>query len=91
MLVTEFGDNLIQSCRQWERDLVMLTARNFQTIIPTVVRNSKAGGRTSIRARLKTKPPFFATVKLKYCPIGQLGREAPRIIAFSYAHVGESR
>lgn len=52
MLVTEFADALIKSYRQFERDLATLTARNFQAILPMVVRNSKAGARTSIRTRL---------------------------------------
>jgi molybdate transport system regulatory protein len=53
MLVTEFGEALIKSYRQLERDFATLTARNFDAIIPTVIRNSKAGARTSIRTRLE--------------------------------------
>jgi molybdate transport system regulatory protein len=52
MQVTEFGDVLIESYRQLERDLATLTARNFRSIMPTVVRNAKPGARTSIRTRL---------------------------------------
>jgi molybdate transport system regulatory protein len=52
MLVTEFGDALIKSYRQLEQDLAALAARNFYAIIPTVIRNSKAGARTSIRTKL---------------------------------------
>jgi molybdate transport system regulatory protein len=52
MHVTEFGDALIKSYRQLERDLAALAARNFHAIIPTVIRHSKAGARTSIRTRL---------------------------------------
>jgi molybdate transport system regulatory protein len=52
MMVTEFGDALIQSYRRLERDLAALTARNFHAIIPTVTRSQKAGARTSIRTRL---------------------------------------
>jgi molybdate transport system regulatory protein len=52
MLVTEFGDALIKSYRQLERDLAALTARSFHAIIPTVILHSKAGARTSIRTRL---------------------------------------
>jgi molybdate transport system regulatory protein len=53
MLITEFGDALIKSYRQLERDLAALTARNFHAIIPTVIRNSKSGARTSIRTSLE--------------------------------------
>jgi molybdate transport system regulatory protein len=52
MLVTEFGDALIESYRQLERDLATLAARNFHAIIPTLTRNSRPGTRTSIRTRL---------------------------------------
>jgi molybdate transport system regulatory protein len=52
MMVTEFGDALIESYRRLERDLAALTARNFHAIIPTVTRSLKAGARTSIRSRL---------------------------------------
>ena len=52
MMVTEFGDSLIESYRRLERDLAALTARNFHAIIPTVTRSLKAGARTSIRTRL---------------------------------------
>ena len=53
MLVTEFGDALIKSYRQLERDLAALAARNFHAIIPRVIPHSKAVARTSIRARLE--------------------------------------
>jgi molybdate transport system regulatory protein len=52
MQVTAFGDALIKGYRQLERDLATLAARNFHAIIPTVVRHSKAGTRTSIRTSL---------------------------------------
>jgi molybdate transport system regulatory protein len=52
MMVTEFGDALIESYRRLERDLAALTARNFHAIIPTVTRSLKAGARTSIRTKL---------------------------------------
>ena len=52
MSVTEFGEAMIESYRQLERELAALAARNFHTIIPTVIRNPKAGARTSIRTRL---------------------------------------
>jgi molybdate transport system regulatory protein len=53
MQVTEFGDALIKSYRQLERDLAALAARSFHAIIPTVIQHSKAGARTSIRTRLE--------------------------------------
>jgi molybdate transport system regulatory protein len=53
MQVTEFGDALIKSYRQLERDLAALAARSFHAIIPTVIQHSKAGKRTSIRTRLE--------------------------------------
>ncbi len=52
MSVTDFGVSLIESYRRLERDFATLTARNFDAIIPTVTRRSKAGARTSIRTRL---------------------------------------
>jgi molybdate transport system regulatory protein len=52
MLVTDFGNALIKSYRQLERDLTTLTARNFHAVIPNVVRHSKASSRTSVRAKL---------------------------------------
>jgi molybdenum-dependent DNA-binding transcriptional regulator ModE len=53
MRVTEFGDALIQSYRQLERDLAKLAARGFHAIMPSVIRHSTAGARTSIRTRLE--------------------------------------
>jgi molybdate transport system regulatory protein len=42
MLVTEFGDALIKSYRELERDLAAQAARSFHAIIPTVVRHAKS-------------------------------------------------
>jgi molybdate transport system regulatory protein len=53
MQVTEFGDALIKTYRQLERDLAALAARSFHAIIPTVIQHSRAGTRTSIRTRLE--------------------------------------
>jgi molybdate transport system regulatory protein len=53
MLVTDFGDALIKSYRELERDLATLVARNFHTIIPTVTRHSTTTPRTSVRGRLE--------------------------------------
>jgi molybdate transport system regulatory protein len=52
MLVTEFGEALIKSYRQLERDLATLAARSLKDITATVVRSSKGGARTSIRSTL---------------------------------------
>jgi molybdenum-dependent DNA-binding transcriptional regulator ModE len=52
MLVTEFGHALIKSYRRLERDLATLAARSFRAIIPTVIRHSKAGAKTSVRTSL---------------------------------------
>lgn len=53
MRVTEFGDALIKSYRDLERDLATLAARSFHAIIPKVIRHTKSGARTSLRARLE--------------------------------------
>jgi molybdate transport system regulatory protein len=52
MLVTEFGDALIKSYRELERDFASLAARRLHPISATVVRHSKSGGKVSVRTKL---------------------------------------
>jgi molybdate transport system regulatory protein len=52
MLVTEFGDTLINSYRELERDFATLAARRLHAIIPAVVRYSKSHAKISVRAKL---------------------------------------
>jgi molybdate transport system regulatory protein len=52
MLVTEFGDALINNYRELERDFATLAARRLQAIIPTVSRYSRSDARISVRAKL---------------------------------------
>lgn len=52
MLVTEFGDALIKSYRELERDFATSAARRLQAIIPTVIRHSKSDAKMSVRAKL---------------------------------------
>jgi molybdate transport system regulatory protein len=52
MLLTEFGEALIKSYRDLEREFASLAARRLQTIIPTVIRHSKSGAKISVRAKL---------------------------------------
>jgi molybdate transport system regulatory protein len=52
MLVTEFGDALIESYRELERDFATLAARRLHAIIATVIRRSKSDIKTSVRAKL---------------------------------------
>ncbi len=52
MRVTEFGDALIDSYRQLERDFDALAARRLRAIAGTVNRHSRAGGKISVRAKL---------------------------------------
>lgn len=52
MVVTEFGDALIKSYRELERDFATLAERRFRPIIATVVRRSKSGAKVSVRANL---------------------------------------
>jgi molybdate transport system regulatory protein len=53
MLVTEFGDALIKSYRELERDFATMAARRLHPIMATVVRNSRSGGTVSIRTKLE--------------------------------------
>ncbi len=53
MLVTEFGDALIRSYRDLERDFATLAARRLNPIIATLVRHSKSGDRLSVRGKLE--------------------------------------
>jgi molybdate transport system regulatory protein len=52
MRVTEFGEALIQSYRELERDFATAAARHLRTIMPTVIRHSNAEAKTSVRAKL---------------------------------------
>jgi len=53
MLITEFGDSLIETYRQLERDFAALAARRLDAVLPTVVRRSESGARISVRKRLR--------------------------------------
>jgi molybdenum-dependent DNA-binding transcriptional regulator ModE len=51
---TDFGEALIKSYRELERDLATFVARNFHTSITTVMRrHSKSGARASVRGSLE--------------------------------------
>ncbi len=52
MLVTEFGDALINNYRELERDFATLAARRLHAIIPTVIRYSRSDARISVRTKL---------------------------------------
>jgi molybdate transport system regulatory protein len=51
-VVTEFGDALIKSYRELERDFARLAGRRLRPIIATVVRRSKSGAKASVRRSL---------------------------------------
>lgn len=53
MLVTAFGDALIKSYHELERDFAKLAGRRLRPIIATVVRHSKAGAKVSVRTKLE--------------------------------------
>jgi len=55
MLVTEFGDALIESYRELERDFAALAARRLHPIVAKVVRHAKSGSgaKVSIRTPLE--------------------------------------
>ena len=53
MQVTDFGDALIRSYRELERDFEALAARRFHPVIAAVVRRAKPDARTSVRAKLE--------------------------------------
>ncbi len=53
MLVTEFGDALIKSYRELERDFVTMAARRLHSVTATVVRHSKSCGKVSVRTTLE--------------------------------------
>jgi molybdate transport system regulatory protein len=52
MQVTKFGDDLISSYRELERDFAILAARRLHPITATVLRHSKSGAKVSVRAKL---------------------------------------
>jgi molybdate transport system regulatory protein len=53
MLVTEFGDALIDSYRDLERDFSTMAVRRLNTICATVVRHSKSARKVSVRTKLE--------------------------------------
>jgi molybdate transport system regulatory protein len=53
MLVTEFGGALIKGYRELERDFATLATRSFRAVIPTVIRHSTSGAKTSVRNKLE--------------------------------------
>jgi molybdate transport system regulatory protein len=55
MLVTEFGDTLIKSYRELERDFATLAARRLHPIIATVIRHSKSGAKHRYARSLSKK------------------------------------
>ena len=52
MLVTEFGDTLIKSYRELERDFATLAELRFRPVIAAVVRHSRSGAKVSVRTKL---------------------------------------
>lgn len=58
MLVTEFGDALIKSYRELERDFATLAARRLRAVIPTVALHSKSDAKISVRASLIKPEPL---------------------------------
>jgi molybdate transport system regulatory protein len=52
MLVTEFGDALIRSYRELERDFATLAAQRLLAVNTTVIRHAKRGTKMSVRAKL---------------------------------------
>lgn len=52
MRVTGFGDAVIKSYRELERDFAMLAARRLHAVSATVVRHSKSDTKMSVRAKL---------------------------------------
>jgi molybdate transport system regulatory protein len=52
MRITDFGQALITSYRQLERDIVTLAARRLRTIAPSVIRASLSDRRVSVRRKL---------------------------------------
>jgi molybdate transport repressor ModE-like protein len=53
MRVTEFGEALIGTYRELERDFARLAERRLHPVLPTIVRYSKPGTRVSVRAKLE--------------------------------------
>ena len=53
MRVTEFGDALIKTYRELEREFAKLAERRLHPILPTIIRHSKPGARVSVRAKLE--------------------------------------
>jgi molybdate transport system regulatory protein len=52
MRVTKFGDALITSYRDLERDFANLATRRLEAIIPKVIRHSVSDTKISVRAKL---------------------------------------
>jgi molybdate transport system regulatory protein len=53
MRVTQFGDALIKTYRELERDFAKLAERRLHPILPTIVGYTKPGARVSVRAKLE--------------------------------------
>jgi molybdate transport system regulatory protein len=53
MLVTKFGDALIKSYRELERDFARLAEPRLRPMVATVIRHSKSGAKVSVRAKLE--------------------------------------
>jgi molybdate transport repressor ModE-like protein len=53
MLVTEFGDALIDSYRELERDFSTMAVQRLNTICATVVRHSNSARKVSVRTKLE--------------------------------------
>ena len=52
MRVTEFGDAVIKSYRELERDFATLAARRLHAVSAIVIRNSKSDLKMSVRAKV---------------------------------------
>lgn len=53
MLVTEFGDALINSYRELEREFAAMAARRLDPLVATVARHSTPGRKVSVRTKLE--------------------------------------
>jgi len=53
MLITEFGESLIASYRELERDFTALASRRLHALLPQIVRHPRGLPATSIRAKIE--------------------------------------
>jgi hypothetical protein len=58
MLVTEFGDALIKTYRELERDFATMAARRLRAVIPTVSPHPTSDTKISVRANLTRGTTF---------------------------------